>query len=270
MCGIDRDKAVGYCGCGANARVAKTVDPFEYEEPCLGKVTAVFFGGCSLKCSYCQNIEISRGYVGTEYTAAELASLFDGASGALDLVTPTHYLSAIERALPLCKNSHKIIYNTSGYETVDAVRRASAFTDVFLTDFKYSDAKTGGVYSNAEDYFACAAAALIEIRKIPDVWRTENGTTILERGLIVRHLVLPNHVENSIRALDWIAQNLGTDTTISLMSQFTPNGVGKPDKKLSKLEYKIVAAHALKLGFANGYFQQFDSASADYIPKFRV
>ncbi|MCM1367867.1 MAG: radical SAM protein [Roseburia sp.] len=267
-CGVDRSKTVGRCGGGEKATVAKTVDPFEYEEPCLGKLTAVFFGGCSLGCSYCQNIDISRGG-GKVYDAGELAALFDGASGALDLVTPTHYIGAIERALFLCKKEHSIIYNTSGYETTDAVKRAREFTGVFLTDLKYADEETGARYSRAPDYFEYASAAIKEMRKTRDVRREVNSAPILERGLIVRHLVLPGHVDNSLRVLDWIAAELGTDTVISLMSQFTPNGVGEPSRKISKLEYRIVTEHALKLGFTNGYFQDMRSASAAYIPNFR-
>lgn len=268
-CGADRTVAVGYCGCGEHAAVAKIVDPFEYEEPCLGKATAVFFGGCSLGCSYCQNAEISRGG-GREYGDMALAALFDGASGALDLVTPTHFISAIERALPLCKKKHRVIYNTSGYETTDAVKRASEFTSVFLTDLKYADKQTGALYSHAPDYFEHASAAIKEMRKIEDVRRETGEAWVLERGLIVRHLVLPGHVDNSLRVLDWIAAELGTDTVISIMSQFTPNGVGAPTRGLNKLEYKIVTEHALKLGFTDGYFQDMSSASARFIPDFRL
>lgn len=270
-CNVDRETTRGFCGAGVNACVAKTVAPFEYEEPCLGRLSAVFFGGCSLRCSYCQNVAISRRPTGEEHTDTALAKLFDGAIGALDLVTPTHYLSAIERALPLCEKEHRIIYNTSGYETLDAVKRAARFTDVFLTDIKYFDAALGKRFSAAPDYFEHAGAAVKAMRERRDEWRTDElGAKILTRGLIVRHLVLPGCARDSMKILDFIAAELGTDTVISLMSQFTPNGVGAPDVPLKKLEYKLVAEHALKLGLCNGYFQDFDSADSKYTPDFRL
>ena len=252
-CGVDRDGGeVGVCGGGRSAKIAKIIDRFEYEEPCLGSVTAVFFCGCSLKCSYCQNYKISRGGGGREYGDDALASVFDGAHGYIDLVTPTHYLTAIERALPLMKNKNAFVYNTSGYETTEAVERAKKFVDVFLTDYKYADNAVGQRFSAAPDYREVASRALESMRDVRDEWATENGKNILKRGLIVRHLVLPGQAENSLRALDDIKRIAGSDTVLSLMSQFTPNGAGEPSAKLKKIEYKIVAEHAIKLGFRNG------------------
>ncbi len=269
-CGADRDGGqTGYCRCGAKAVVNKFIERFEYEEPCLGEVAAVFFGGCNLGCSYCQNAAISKTPVGTEYDDRGLAALFDKAY-SLDLVTPTPWLSAIERAIPLCKKPHRVVYNTSGYETVEAVRRASMFTQVFLTDFKYADDGAAKRYSNASDYKDTALRALVAMREaVSDEWNTADGKRTLERGLIVRHLVLPENVDNSIKALDIIKEYLGADTVISLMSQFTPNGTGEPNAKLKKIEYKIAANHAMSLGFKNGYFQDFDSADAKYTPDFK-
>ncbi|MCH5156024.1 MAG: 4Fe-4S cluster-binding domain-containing protein [Clostridiales bacterium] len=269
-CGIDRDGGkTGLCGGGKFSRIAKVIDNFTYEEPCLGKeVTAVFFGGCSLGCSYCQNYKISRGGTGEVYDDAMLAELFDRTQNAIDLVTPSHYLRAIERALPLCKYEHMFIYNTSGYETPSAVDRASAFTDVYLADFKYADNELSARLSRAPDYYAVAVEALTKMRNVQDVWIDSDGQRILKRGLIVRHLVLPHQVKNSIAVLDAVKRYLGTDTVISLMSQFTPNGVGEPHDVLSKIEYKIVVEHARKLGFKDGYIQEFSSANAKYTPEF--
>lgn len=272
-CGVDRTKEKGFCGGGEYARIAKIVNPFTYEEPCLGTVAAVFFGGCNLKCSYCQNKDISRDGRGKEYDDGALAGLMDELSESntpLDLVTPTHYLSAIDRAVRLCKKKPRIIYNTSGYETVDAIDRASSFTDVFLTDFKYADNDLGAKFSSAPDYFKRALAAVKKMRYISDEWEEVNGERILKRGLIVRHLVIPGEVHNSLAVLDVIAAELGTDTVISVMSQFTPNGDGEPSRRLNKLEYKLVTEHALKLGFKVGYFQQLSSAESKYTPDFSV
>lgn len=268
-CGVDRERATGFCRCGKNARIAKVVEPFTYEEPCLDELAAVFFSGCNLGCSYCQNIAISRDAVGKEYGGAELAALFDGIDYklGLDLVTPTPHLGAIERAFGICKKPRRVVYNTSGYETPEAIARASVFTDVFLTDFKYGDERTAARFSHAPDYVDRALAALAVMRKTPDEW-TAKPAFVLKRGLIVRHLVLPGHVENSIKVLDIIASALGTDTVVSVMSQFTPNGRGEPSVKLKPIEYKIVVEHALKLGFRNGYFQDMESAESKYTPYF--
>lgn len=273
-CGADREREkngkTGVCGGGKFARIAKTIEDFAYEEPCLGKqVTAVFFGGCALGCSYCQNYKISRGGVGEEYDDARLAALFEAAKNPIDLVTPSHYLTAIERALKLCTHEHVFIYNTSGYETLSAVDRASAFTDVFLADFKYADSGIAARFSRAPDYFDVAVMAIERMRKnVKDTWSEQDGQRVLKRGLIVRHLVLPGQVKNSIAVLDAVKERLGTDTVISLMSQFTPNGVGEPTERLRKIEYKVVMEHAQKLGFNNGYIQEFSSADSSFTPDF--
>ncbi len=271
-CAVDRSHAVGFCGAGDKARIAKIVDPFYYEEPCLGKLGAVFFGGCSLRCSYCQNIAISRGAVGEEYSDDGLAAVFDGIASfdrAVDLVTPTHFLDAIERAVRVCKTKPRFIYNTSGYETVEAVKRAAAFTDVFLTDFKYGSASTAERLSSARDYPTVALEALESMRgSFMDEWEEKSGGKILRRGLVIRHLVLPGEIDNSLAALDMIKSAVGTDAVISIMSQFTPNGTGEPKRRLKKIEYKLVCEHAMKLGFHNGYFQDLDSASSEFTPDF--
>lgn len=264
-CGIDREKTVGLCGGGEHARIAKVINDFTYEEPCLGVVTAVFFGGCALKCSYCQNHKISRSCVGEEFDDDRLAALFDSSPRPLDLVTPTHFLSAIERAAHKCVNKPKFIYNTSGYETVDGVKRAAEFCDIFLADFKYAEEGIAKKYSSAGNYYAYALDAIMQMRSKPDVFNPD-GT--LNSGLIVRHLVLPGAVSNSIAVLDAIAKYIGTDVILSLMSQFTPNGVGEPNEKLKKIEYKLVVGHAMKLGFKRGYIQECSSANSAYTPDF--
>ncbi len=267
-CNADRAKRVGFCGAGVYARVAKTVAPFLYEEPILGELTAVFFSGCNLRCSYCQNIAISRSTSGAECDDARLAEIFDGAVGALDLVTPSHVLSAVERALALCKTERRIIWNTSGYETEDGARRASEFADVFLTDIKYYSSDLSRRLSSAPDYFEHAKRAVKVMREKRDVIVGEGKTAVMTSGLIVRHLVLPDCVNDSKNVLDFIAGELGTDTYISLMSQFTPNGAGGPNRRLNRIEYKIVAEHALKLGFKNGFFQDITSADSKFTPEF--
>lgn len=269
-CGVDRERGeVGFCGGGYYASVAKTIDDFTYEEPCFGKsVTAVFFGGCSLRCSYCQNYKISRGAVEQAYDDGMLARLFDGTDKTIDLVTPSHYLSAIERAVGLTDKPHEYIYNTSGYETTEAINRARRFCGLFLTDFKYADGELARRLSNAPDYFQRAVAAIREMKKITDVFSGDGDDRTLKRGVVIRHLVLPGRADNSIAVLDAIKAEFGADTVLSLMSQFTPNGMGEPTERLRKIEYKLVAEHAVKLGFKNGYLQEFSSADSRYTPKF--
>ena len=268
-CGADREHGeFGFCGGGYYASVAKTIDDFRYEEPCFGSVTAVFFGGCALRCSYCQNYKISRNAAGEVYDDGMLARLFDGTDKTIDLVTPSHYLSSIELAVGLTKKCHEYIYNTSGYETTEGIARAREFCGLFLTDFKYADGELALRLSNAPDYFDKAVAAIREMKKTADVWADEANGRTLKRGVVIRHLVLPGHADNSIAVLDAIKAEFGTDVVLSLMSQFTPNGCGEPSARLKKIEYKLVAEHAMKLGFKIGYFQEFSSADSSYTPEF--
>lgn len=268
-CNADRKTGTGYCGEGELARVAKVVSPFEYEEPCLGTLSAVFFSGCNLHCSYCQNQAISGGGKGEVLDAKKLADLFDSTIGGIDLVTPTHFINVIENALKECKTKKKIIYNTSGYESEYGTKKACEFTDVFLTDLKYVDSELSKRFSNAPDYFEKTKKAIAIMRKNNlDEWTEENGIKTLKRGMVIRHLVLPDCVRDSKRVLDFIAGELGTDTVVSIMSQFTPNGKGEPNRKIKPIEYKIVTEYAIKLGFKNGYFQDTASANACFTPDF--
>lgn len=261
-CGVDRNLKIGYCGAGSKAQIAKVVRGFSFEEPCIGVCDAVFFSGCSLRCDFCQNREISRGAKGEEYDAESLAELFDSLSYSLDLVTPTHYLNVIERALALTTTPHRIVWNTSGYETLDAVRRERKFVDVFLTDFKYAGTELARTLSCAPDYPEVIKAAL-PLMNIGDVFDRD----IMKRGLLVRHLVLPGQSQDSLEVLEEIARLTGTQTYIALMSQFTPFG-SVLTRKLKPIEYKRVLASARKLGFENGYVQELSSASEDCIPEF--
>lgn len=261
-CGVDRKNQIGYCGANENAHIAKIVKDFAFEEPCIGVCDAVFFSGCSLKCDFCQNRAISRGESGAEYDPQALANLFDELGFSLDLVTPTHYLTVIERALALTKKPHRIIWNTSGYETKDAVRREVKFVDVFLTDYKYASESLSRELSHAPDYPQVIADAL----PLMNLGNRFNGE-IMERGLLVRHLVLPNHSDDSLAVLDSIERLTGRDTFIGLMSQFTPFG-DILTRKIKPIEYKRVIAHARKLGFENGYIQELTSATDECIPKF--
>lgn len=254
----------GYCK-SQGVRIAKVITDFAYEEPVLGKCDAVFFSGCSLQCGYCQNREISQsGEVGKPYTLEQMAQLFSGKR--LDLITPTHFLTPIERAIALCEAKPHIIWNTSGYETQNAVMREIKFTDVFLMDFKYGLNDCAKKYSNAADYFEFALNALKTIRaNITDEY---DSAGVMKKGLIVRHLVLPDCLDNTFAVLSAVKNAVGVDTVISLMSQYTPNGTYPPNRKLKPIEYKAATSYALKIGFNNGYFQEISSADSSYTPDF--
>ena len=226
-CGADRlSGQTGYCGAGAQALVAKTM-LHRWEEPALapnGRSGAVFFGGCTLGCIYCQNRAISAFPVGNVVSSAGLREIFEEliASGAenIDLVTPTHYLPTILPALDP-KLPVPVVYNCGGYERVETLRALEGKVDIYLPDLKYADSGLARKLSGAADYFSVATAAIREMVRqtgFPQ-WEGEK----LVRGTVIRHLILPGQVENSLRCLDWIGENFAPgQVLVSLMRQYTP------------------------------------------------
>lgn len=276
-CGVDRDSSRGVCGVGARYRVARAA-LHHWEEPCIsgpGGSGTVFFSGCPLKCVYCQNYEISRKCFGKEITEERLTEIFDelAAEGAhnINLVSPTQYALPLASTLKMHKPRIPVVYNTGGYEEVGTLRQLDGLIDIYLTDLKYYDSAVSEKYSRAADYFEKASAAVAEMsRQAPSCEYDENG--ILKKGLIIRHLVLPGNVSQCIKVLDWTADNLPSDTIISVMSQYTPCGEAENyptiNRRLSRREYDIAVKHARSLGFANVYIQQLDSSKEEYIPPF--
>lgn len=276
QCNVDRRKSLGFCK-SRGLRIAR-YGKHMWEEPIIsgeeGSGT-IFFSGCSLRCIYCQNYEVSQLSKGVDITTRQLADIFkkledDGANN-INLVTPTHFVPQIIEALDIYKPNIPICYNTGGYEIADTLKRLDGYVDIFLADFKYWDAALAEQLSKAGDYPEVARKALLKMRDM--VKRDEfDGRGMMTKGVIVRHLVLPNAVQNSKDVLDFIATDLGRDTIVSIMSQYTPCGaaVGHPvfGRRLKPLEYKIVVNYALKLGLDNAYVQEFDSADNCYIPKF--
>lgn len=270
MCGVDRAFERGKCLAGEKAIVNRAALHF-YEEPPISGVKGsgtVFFGGCVMRCEFCQNYEISRMPEGKEYAPEELAGIYRRleAEGAhnINLVTPTQWSREIRASLDIYRPSVPVVYNTSGYERREIIREMSDYADVFLPDFKYSDESLGRKLSLRADYPRTALDAIEEMLKAkPPVY--ENG--LIKRGVIIRHLVLPGFVRNSIEALDMLAERFGKDITLSLMSQFTPVTGRTITRKLKPIEYKAVVAHAEKLGIADIYIQTADSASEEFIPK---
>ena len=274
MCGVDRSAGQqGFCGCPDTALVAKTM-LHQWEEPALspgGKSGAVFFGGCTLGCKYCQNAAISGCAVGVPTDADGLRQIFASliAQGAenIDLVTPTHFLptvaQALEQTLPV-----PVIYNCGGYERVQTLQALEGKVDIYLPDLKYANAALGAMLSGAADYFEMATAAIREmVRQVgAPVWQGDQ----LKKGVIIRHLILPGHVENSLRVLDWIGENFAPgQVLVSLMRQYTPMG-GLPaplDRRVTDEEYDAVLSW-MYLNDLEGFTQ--DSAAADtaFIPDF--
>lgn len=273
-CGVNRTAGeLGFCGCPDTALVAKTM-LHKWEEPVLagnGGSGAIFFGGCTLRCSYCQNAAISGGAVGKPTDSAQLRQMMEAliAQGAenIDLVTPTHFLPtilpALERPLPV-----PVVYNCGGYERVETLRALEGKIDIYLPDLKYADAALAGALSGAPDYFPVAARAIREmVRQVGSVqWQGERVT----RGVIIRHLILPGQVENSLKALDWIGEHFRPgQVLVSLMRQYTPmGGLGAPyDRRITDEEYDAVLSW-MYLNELEGFTQEAESADRGFIPDF--
>ena len=272
-CGIDRKTQVGFCG-AKTLKVARVMKHF-WEEPIISGTNgsgAIFFSHCSLKCIYCQNKEISQDGKGEEITVNNLVEIFKELEKTgvhnINLVTPTHYTDEIISALKIYRPRVPIVWNTSGYEEVSTIKKLKGYVDIFLTDIKYFSSDISSKLSYAKDYFEKASKAVLQMRdNIPeDIVENE----VMKKGLIIRHLVLPSFSADSLKIVEWINNNLGNKTYISLMSQYLPlNDSPAPiNRKIKLIEYKIVMNKLLKLGFNNTFIQDMDSANEKFIPKF--
>lgn len=250
----------------------------QWEEPCIsgqhGSGT-VFFSGCSLRCVYCQNQQISLGRYGALVTEENLLRMFDrlieqGAHN-LNLVNPTHYAPMLAKALKKYCSPVPVIYNSGGYERVEMLKALEGLVDIYLPDLKYVDSAVSLRYSGAADYFDYASKAILEMsRQVGKATFDENG--VMKKGLIVRHLILPRNTAQSIKALTWIHENLPEGTLVSLMCQYTPCGelenFPELQRRLTRREYEKVVDQMLELGLTGGYLQELSSAKEEYIPPF--
>ncbi len=274
QCGADRTSGkTGACGCPDTALVAKSM-LHKWEEPALagaGGSGAVFFGGCTLGCKYCQNAAISGGPVGNAMDSRQLRSLFEDliSQGAenIDLVTPTHFLPTILPALSP-KLPVPVVYNCGGYERVETLRELEGKIDIYLPDLKYADARLAKALSSAADYFPVAAAAIKEmVRQVgPSQWEGEK----LRKGVVIRHLILPGFVDNSLKVLDWIGETFAPgEVLVSLMRQYTPMpGLPAPlDRRVTQEEYDAVLSW-MYLNDLEGFTQEAGAADAGFIPDF--
>lgn len=278
-CNVDRRESVGYCNSPDDMRVAKVM-LHKYEEPIISGDEnsagsgAIFFTGCNMCCLFCQNYPISRGGVGERVSVERLVEIIkdlerQGANN-INLVTPTHYADKIVQALKIYKPKIPIVWNSNGYETTEMVDMISQYVDIYLVDLKYFDDTLAMRYSGARDYFATASRAIKRMRVYQPKDIVENG--LMKKGMIVRHLILPTHTSDSIKCLDFIAKELGSDTIVSLMSQYEPryDAYRYPEinRKITALEYKRVVSHAIELNLHNAYTQDLSSADSKYTPKF--
>lgn len=276
-CGVDRTRGqLGFCKMPGQVHAARAGVHY-WEEPVISGSFgsgAVFFSGCTLKCAFCQNYDISQENFGKPMTSAELRAAFerliDEGVQNINLVTPTHFLPdilpALEPKLPV-----PVVYNCGGYESVETLRQLEGKIDVYLPDFKYSDNALAKKLSSAPDYFETASAAILEMYR-------QVGKPVLEddemkRGVLVRHLVLPGCVDNSLGVFDWVAEHFRSgDILFSLMSQYVPMGRAAEmppfDRRITELEYDSVLSYMMLLGIEDGYTQDFSSADRGYTPSF--
>lgn len=280
-CGVDRTAGQkGICGAGTELKVARAALHL-WEEPCISGDTGsgtVFFSHCPLHCVYCQNAEISEGQAGAKITVKRLKEIFlelqEENAANINLVTPTHYVPHIIAALRTAKEAGlniPIVYNCGGYESVHALRLLEGYVDVWLTDFKYMDGALAKKYSSAEDYPRMAKLALREmVRQSGDAVFNEIG--MMQKGVIVRHLLLPGCLEDSKMVVRYLYDTYGDQIYLSLMNQYTPMLKGRQPKELrrrvSDEEYEQLIDYAIDLGLQNGFVQEGGTAEESFVPPF--
>ena len=280
-CNVDRglDKT-GFCKVPNHIKVARAALHF-WEEPCIsgdeGSGT-VFFSGCNLRCVYCQNRKIAEGVYGKNITVDRLAAIFlelqDKGANNINLVTPSHYVLQIIKALEMAKEQGltlPVVYNSSAYEKVETLKLLEGYVDVYLPDFKYMDRRLSGKYSKAEDYSVVAKRAIFEmVRQVGAPCFDDRG--ILQKGVIVRHLVLPGYTQDSKKIIKYLYDTYGNGIFISILSQFTPlsylSEYPELNRKITEEEYEDVVEYAIEIGVDNGFIQEGDVAEESFIPDF--
>lgn len=280
-CGINRSTGqTGVCGVSSEIKVARAALHY-WEEPCIsGKKGsgAVFFSGCSLHCVFCQNREISDGKEGKVISKERLSDIFielaDKGANNINLVTPGQYIPDIVWAVNEAKSRGMklpIIYNTSGYENVTELKQLEGIVDVYLPDFKYMDSTLSAMYSRAKDYPSVAKQALSEmVRQQPDVV-IDDATGLIQKGVIVRQLLLPGHVNDAKAVLKYLYDTYHDHVYISMMSQFTPIALKdypEINRTVTRREYERLVDYALKIGITNAFIQEGDVAKDSFIPAF--
>ncbi len=277
-CGIDRRLHAGFCRMKENPVVARA-GLHHWEEPCIsgsGGSGTVFFSGCNLRCVFCQNYEISSEHAGKEVSIPRLREIYQEliAQGAhnINLVTPVHFSDAVLASLTPAL-SVPVVCNTNGYEDTENLKRFEGKIQIYLPDLKYSDDALAMRYSHAKNYFSAAKKAIREMFRQTGRYRINEDTGLMERGVIVRHLILPGAVENSKGVIDWIAETFEPgDILFSLMRQYIPCGRAADYPELSRTvtdeEYQQVEDHLMASGIEDGFVQDEAAASSSFIPSF--
>ena len=283
QCGVNRNiNQVGRCKSNANVKVA-LVSSHMYEEPCISGIHGsgtVFFSNCNLNCKFCQNYEISQEGKGEEITVERLAEIFIEQQNKnlhnINLVTPTIYVEQIKLAIDIARSkglSIPIIYNSNGYESIETIKSLEGYIDVYLPDLKYSNNEIAKRYSNVNNYFEIATEAIKEMQKqVGSVEFDENG--MIKKGVIIRHLILPNYVLNTKNVLKWIGNNMPDDMYVSVMTQYFPTYLAKGEemlnRKITRKEYREVKKYLETLGMENGYIQEYQANDNEeqYVPEF--
>lgn len=292
-CEVDRSKGeTGFCGMTNDVYAARAALHM-WEEPCISGMHgsgAVFFTGCQLKCVFCQNAQIAAGKAGKKISIQRLAEIFlelqEKNANNINLVSPTHYVLQITKALDLAKAQGLVIpvvYNTSAYENVETLKRLEGYVDIYLPDFKYVDSALAAKYSHAADYFKQASGAVAEMFRQcgsaeffseTDYLVKQNRVEeeIMKKGLIVRHLVLPNHIRDSKKVIRYLYKTYGDEIYISIMNQYTPLPQVKTYPELNRTitdkEYEKVVGYALKMGVKKGFVQEEGTQKDSFIPEF--
>ena len=272
---------IGRCKSKDTVKVA-LYSTHNFEEPCIsGKKGSgtVFFSNCNLNCVFCQNYEISQQGKGKEISIEELANIFliqqEKGVENINLVTPTSYVPQIIEAIKIAKNKGlklPIVYNTNGYEKVETLKMLEGYIDIYLPDFKYSDNLLAKRLSKVDNYFEITTKALKEMHRQTGKVEFNNSGT-MQKGMIIRHLVLPNHILNSRRVLKWINDNMN-DVYVSVMAQYFPTYRAKEiediNRKLTKKEYEEIENYLYRLNLENGYIQELGEHEEEYVPKWEM
>lgn len=280
-CKVNRHQTAGYCGCTDTVRAARAA-LHHWEEPCISGSRgsgAVFFSGCTLRCCFCQNYSISQENFGRELTPDQLSDIFlrlqDEGAHNINLVTATQYLPSVIRALNLSKPKLAIpvVYNCGGYESAEVIKALDGYVDIWLPDLKYLSSTLSARYSNAADYFEKASKAIRQMIIQTGAPRFDSSGELMEKGVIIRHMVLPGAKEDSMALLAWMKEELPDGMYyISLLSQYTPfyKSVLYPEinRRITSYEYNKVLNKAIELNLVQGFMQEKSSAKEEYTPPF--
>lgn len=282
-CKINRNMGqIGRCKSSNKVKIA-LYSIHNFEEPCISRENGsgtIFFSNCNMNCVFCQNYEISQKGEGKEITIENLADIFlklqEKGVNNINLVTPTSYVYQIIEAIKIAKENGlniPIVYNTNGYEKIETLKMLDGYIDVYLPDLKYYDNNISKKYSKVDNYFEIATNAIKEMyRQVGHPILNENG--IIQKGLMIRHLVLPNNIENSKEVLKWIKENINEKVYINIMAQYFPTYKAKEikelDRKLTKKEYEEIENYLYELDIKNGYIQELGEHEEEYVPKWNL